>query len=139
MIKQQATVIQVTDETIWLQAERQSTCSQCQIKQGCGTGMLAKHVGKRFSKIAVNKTCETTVGQVVTLAIPEQALLQGAVRMYLLPLALLLLFSMMARAAQLGDAAEVVAGLGGLFAGFVWVKHSLKNKKDGFQAKVVEE
>tara|TARA_R110002111_G_scaffold25053_1_gene55301 strand:+ start:964 stop:1383 length:420 start_codon:yes stop_codon:yes gene_type:complete len=139
MIKQQATVIEVDDETIWLQAERQSTCSQCQVKQGCGTGMLAKHVGKRFSKIAVNKTVETTVGQVVTIAIPEQALLEGAVRMYLLPLALLLLFSIMARAGQLGEAIEIIAGLGGFAGGCIWVKHSLKNKKDDFQAKVVED
>jgi len=139
MIKQRATVIEVTDDTIWLQAERQSTCSQCQIKQGCGTGMLAKHVGKRFSKIAVNKTAETTVGQAITIAIPEQALLQGAVMMYLLPLVLLFFFSITARLAQFGEVVEIIAGLGGLSAGFIWVQHSLKNKKDGFQAKVVEE
>lgn len=139
MIEQQATVIQIEDDTIWLQAERQSTCSQCQIKQGCGTGLLAKHVGKRFSKIAVNKTAETTVGQVVTLAIPEQALLQGAALMYLLPLALLFLFSIVTRAFQLGEGLEILAGLAGLITGFIWVKQHLRNKKDGIQAKVVEE
>jgi sigma-E factor negative regulatory protein RseC len=139
VIEQQATVIQIEDDTIWLQAERQSTCSQCQIKQGCGTGLLAKHVGKRFSKIAVNKTAETTVGQVVTLAIPEQALLQGAALMYLLPLALLFLFSIVTRAFQLGEGLEILAGLAGLITGFIWVKQHLRNKKDGIQAKVVEE
>ena len=139
MIEQQATVIQIEDDTIWLQAERQSTCSQCQIKQGCGTGLLAKHVGKRFSKIAVNKTAETTVGQVVTLAIPEQALLQGAALMYLLPLALLFLFSIVTRTFQLGEGLEILAGLAGLITGFIWVKQHLRNKKDGIQAKVVEE
>jgi sigma-E factor negative regulatory protein RseC len=139
VIEQQATVIQIEDDTIWLQAERQSTCSQCQIKQGCGTGLLAKHVGKRFSKIAVNKTAETTVGQVVTLAIPEQALLQGAALMYLLPLALLFLFSIVTRTFQLGEGLEILAGLAGLITGFIWVKQHLRNKKDGIQAKVVEE
>jgi len=139
MIEQQATVIEVDDDQIWLHAERQSTCSQCQIKQGCGTGLLAKHVGKRFSKIAVNKTAETTVGQVVTLAIPEQILLQGAALMYLFPLVLLLLFSIIARSLELGEVMETIMGLGGLMVGFIWVKHSFKNKRDGLQAKVVEE
>lgn len=139
MIEQQATVIEIDNDTIWLQAQRQSTCSQCQVKQGCGTGLLAKHVGKRFSKIAVNKTTETTVGQVVTLAIPEQALLQGAALMYLLPLALLFLFSIVMRTFQMGEGVEILAGLVGLVVGFIWVKQHLKNKKDGIQAKVVEE
>jgi sigma-E factor negative regulatory protein RseC len=139
VIEQQATVIEIDNDTIWLQAQRQSTCSQCQVKQGCGTGLLAKHVGKRFSKIAVNKTTETTVGQVVTLAIPEQALLQGAALMYLLPLALLFLFSIVMRTFQMGEGVEILAGLVGLVVGFIWVKQHLKNKKDGIQAKVVEE
>jgi len=139
MIEQQATVIDIDDDTIWLQAQRQSTCSQCQVKQGCGTGLLAKHVGKRFSKIAVNKTTETTVGQVVTLAIPEQALLQGAALMYLSPLALLFLFSVVMRTFQMGEELEILAGLVGLVVGFIWVKQRLRNKKDGIQAKVVEE
>ena len=139
MIEQQATVIEIEDDTIWLQAQRHSTCSQCQVKQGCGTGLLAKHVGKRFSKIAVNKTTETTVGQVVTLAIPEQALLQGAALMYLLPLALLFLFSIVMRTFHMGEGVEILAGLVGLVVGFIWVKQHLKNKKDGIQAKVVEE
>ena len=139
MIEQQATVIDIDDDTIWLQSQRQSTCSQCQVKQGCGTGLLAKHVGKRFSKIAVNKTTETTVGQVVTLAIPEQALLQGAALMYLSPLALLFLFSVVMRTFQMGEELEILAGLVGLVVGFIWVKQRLRNKKDGIQAKVVEE
>ena len=93
MIEQQATIIEVDGNTLWLQAERESTCSSCQVKQGCGTGLLAKHVGKKFSKISVHKTTDVALGKVVTLVIPEQALLQGATLMYMLPLTLLFLFS----------------------------------------------
>jgi sigma-E factor negative regulatory protein RseC len=139
MIEQQATVIEIKDDTIWLQAERQSTCGQCQIKQGCGTGLLAKHVGQRFSKIAVNNTTDVSIGQHVTVAIPEQTLLQGAALMYLLPLGLLFMFSMAARALVLGELAEIILGLIGLVLGFIWTKQRLKNNKDGFQASVIEE
>jgi sigma-E factor negative regulatory protein RseC len=139
MIKQKATVIEVKDERVWLQAERQSTCGQCQVKKGCGTGMLAKHVGKRFSTIAVNKTTDISVGQYVTVAIPEQTLLQGAALMYLLPLAMMFLFSMSANALMLGEEIEIIMGLLGLCLGFACTKWHLKNKKDGFQARVIEE
>jgi len=47
MIEQQATIVEVDGDTVWLQAERESTCSNCQVKQGCGTGLLSKHVGKK--------------------------------------------------------------------------------------------
>jgi sigma-E factor negative regulatory protein RseC len=139
MIEQQATVIEIKDDTIWLQAERQSTCSQCQIKQGCGTGLLAKHVGQRFSKITVKKATGVSVGQQVTVEIPEQALLQGAALMYLLPLGLLFVFSMTARAFVLGEAVEIMMGVIGLSIGFICTRQRLKNNKDGFQASVREE
>jgi len=139
MIEQQARVIEIDGDVVWLEAERESTCSNCQVKQGCGTGLLAKHVGKKFSKISVHKTTDATLGEVVTLVIPEEALLQGAALMYLLPLTLLFLFSIITRSFDLGEGAEILAGLTGLVTGFAVVKEKLRNKKDGIQAKVLEE
>ena len=139
MIEQQARVIEIDGDTVWLEAERESTCSDCQVKQGCGTGLLAKHVGKKFSKISVHKTTDTKMGEVVMLVIPEEALLQGAALMYLLPLTLLFLFSIITRSFDLGEGAEILAGLTGLVTGFAVVKENLRNKKDGIQAKVLEE
>jgi len=139
MIEQQATIIEVDGNTVWLQAERESTCSNCQVKQGCGTGLLAKHVGKKFSKISVHKTTDVALGDVVTLVIPEQALLQGAALMYLLPLTLLFLFSIITRSFGLGEGTQILAGLTGLATGFAIVKENLRNKKNGIQAKFLEE
>jgi len=139
MIEQQATIIEVDGNTVWLQAERESTCSNCQVKKGCGTGLLAKHVGKKFSKISVHKTTDVALGEVVTLVIPEQALLQGAALMYLLPLTLLFLFSIISRSFGLGEGTQILAGLAGLATGFAIVKENLRNKKDGIQAKFLEE
>ena len=138
MIEQQAVVTQCDDKTVWLTAQRQSTCSGCQMKQGCGTGLLANHVGKRFSHIAVDKTSDVHVGQQVQLAIPEQALLQGAFLMYMLPLALLFLFSAIAQALNFNESVEIFAGLGGLFIGFYLVRIRMKNRKNNVHASIVE-
>lgn len=139
MIEQPAKVIKFDDNMVWLEAERQSTCSGCKVKQGCGTGMLAKHVGKRFSNIAVMKTSDVEVGEQVHLAIPEETLLQGAFLMYILPLILMFIFAAGAQALHFNEAIEVFSGLSGLLIGFIWVKRHLSNKKDGFQARIVEE
>jgi len=139
MIEQSAKVVKYDDKMVWVEAERQSTCSGCQIKQGCGTGMLAKHVGKRFSSIAVIKTIDVAVGQQVQLAIPEETLLQGAFLMYILPLLLMFVVAAGARALNFNEAIEIFGGLSGLLIGFYWVKLHLTNKKDGFQARIIEE
>lgn len=139
MIEQSAKVVRSDDKMVWLEAERQSTCSGCQVRQGCGTGMLAKHVGKRFSSISVLKTGDVKIGQQVKLAIPEETLLQGAFLMYILPLVLMFVIAAGARALNFNEAIEIFGGLSGLFVGFYWVKLHLANKKDGFQAKIIEE
>ncbi len=139
MIKQQAKVVACDDTTVWLEAERKSTCSGCQMKQGCGTGLLENHVGKRFSQISVQKTADVNIGQEVSIAIPEEALLQGALLMYILPLVLLFSFSALAKVLGFNELVEIIAGISGLLLGFYWVREKLKHQKDGFQARIIED
>lgn len=139
MIEQKATVISRDDHQVWVEAERQSTCGQCQARKGCGTGLLAKHVGQRFSRIAVSTNENLKVGQHVIVSIPEQALLSGAFMMYLLPLLLMFAAATVARMANSGELLEILAGLSGLVAGFYFVKTRLKNKNTGVQVKTIED
>lgn len=139
MIEQKATVISRDAHQVWVEAERQSTCGQCQARKGCGTGLLAKHVGQRFSRIAVSTNENLKVGQHVIVSIPEQALLSGAFMMYLLPLLLMFAAATVARMANSGELLEILAGLSGLVAGFYFVKTRLKNKNTGVQVKTIED
>lgn len=139
MIKQKATVIATDDTTVWLDAERQSTCSQCQVKQGCGTGLLANHVGKRFARISLEKQNDVSVGQQVQLGIPEESLLQGAFMMYIVPLVMLFLFTAIAQILDFSEVMEVLAGISGLIFGFYYVHIRFKKRKTGLQAEIVEE
>ncbi|WP_273152206.1 SoxR reducing system RseC family protein, partial [Methylophaga thiooxydans] len=133
------TVISRDIHQVWVEAERQSTCGQCQARKGCGTGLLAKHVGQRFSRIAVKTSQDLRVGQQVMVTIPEQALLSGAVMMYLLPLLLMFVTAALAHIANSGELVEIIAGLSGLVAGFYFVKSRLKNKNTGVQVKTIED
>lgn len=139
MIEQKATVISRDGKTVWVEAERQSTCGQCQARKGCGTGLLAKHVGQRFSRIAVNTDQELQVGQEVLVAIPEHALLSGAVMMYILPLLLLFVSAVLVRMTGAGELPQILAGLLGLTAGFFWVRHQLKTHNPGVHVQTTED
>ncbi len=139
MIKQKAGVVSVDDNTVWLDVERESTCSSCAVKQGCGTGMLAKHVGQRFSRVAVNKEYEVYAGQQVQLAIAEDRLLHGAFLLYILPLIFMFVSAILARLVMASEIMEVFAGIAGFFIGCYWVRVHLRNSEDGFRARIVEE
>lgn len=139
MIEQKATVISRDGQRVWVEAERQSTCGQCAARKGCGTGLLAKHVGQRFSRIAVDTDEDLQIGQQVMVSIPEQALLSGALMMYLLPLVVMFAAAMLARMSGLGELAEILAGLLGLCAGFFWVKRQIKGRNPGIRVQTTEE
>lgn len=139
MIEQKATVISRDGNIVWVEAERQSTCGQCQARKGCGTGLLAKHVGQRFSRIAVNTEQDLRIGQAVLVSIPEQALLSGAVMMYLLPLLALFGFAMLTRMLGGGELLQIVSGLIGLCAGFLWVRRRVRDNSPGIQVQSTED
>ncbi|WP_417535096.1 SoxR reducing system RseC family protein [Methylophaga sp.] len=139
MIEQKATVASRSGEQVWVEAERQSTCGQCKARKGCGTGLLSKHVGKKFSRIAVKDDGELRVGQQVTVSIPEEALLTGAFMMYMLPLILLFTIAITVRLMGGGELLQIVSGLLGLITGFVWVKHRMSHHDAGINVKPNED
>jgi len=139
MIEQQAKVVACDEQTVLLEAERESTCDGCKLKQGCGTGLLDKHVGQRFSTITVAKTHNVEVGQEVHLGIPEQRLLQGALLMYIVPLLFLFVAAGLAKFFSVNQEIEIIAGISGLLVGFYWIRNILKNKNNAFQAKIIKE
>lgn len=139
MIEQKATVVRSDDSTIWLQAERQSTCDKCQVKKGCGTGLLSEHVGRRFSTIAVPKKHIVEPGQHMNVSIPEEALLHGAFMMYLLPILFMFAGAGLSRLMFANELLEIIGGLAGLMFGFYLVKNRLKNQKIAIETQIIEE
>ncbi len=139
MIKQQAKVISTDENIVWVEAERKSTCSACKARKGCGTGMLSEHVGKRFSRLSVEKTSDVTIGQDIQIAIPEEALLEGAFLMYIVPLMVMFFTAAIAHFLQFNQFLEIIFGLTGLFVGFYWVRKKMRTKTDGYKAQILEE
>ena len=90
MIEETALVLEVRDQQALLQTQRKSACQSCSVKSGCGTSTLAKVVGNRSSQFIVDNTLDLHAGEQVVVAIDENALVQGSLLIYLLPLVFML-------------------------------------------------
>jgi len=90
MVEEKAMVVAIEGTNALLQTQRRSACQSCSVKQGCGTSVLAKVVGRRSSQILVVNTLEASVGDQVMIGINDNALVKGSLLIYALPLILLL-------------------------------------------------
>jgi sigma-E factor negative regulatory protein RseC len=69
-----------------LSCDQQTSCSSCQSKSSCGTGIVSKAVGKKQLHWQLATSKPVKAGDVVEIAFPEKSLLQSAALIYLLPL-----------------------------------------------------
>ena len=96
MIEEQAQVIEVKGNTLFLQAQTQSACGSCAANKGCGTSLLSKVVGRKFSHFQVENSINANVGDTVVVGISEDALLKGSMAMYIIPIMAMLIFAVLA-------------------------------------------
>lgn len=96
MIEEQAQVIDVDGDKLILQAQTQSACGSCSANKGCGTSLLAKVIGRKFTRFQVQNNVNAVVGDTVIVGIPEEALLKGSLVMYALPVMGMLVFALLA-------------------------------------------
>jgi len=98
MIEEQAEVVEVNGDQLILQAQTQTACGSCAASKGCGTSVLAKVVGRKFTRIHADNSINAQVGDTVIVGISEDALLQGSMVMYILPIMGMLIFALLADA-----------------------------------------
>jgi len=130
MIEEQAQVIALENNDVWVETQRRSACGQCAANKGCGTATLAKVLGNKRSRVRTLNPQATpvVVGDAVIIGINEQALVRGSLAVYTVPLLMLFVFGFLGQllSAQLlmanQDILPIVLGLSGLLLGFVWVR-----------------
>ena len=96
MIEEQAQVIEIKGNLLLLQAQTQSACGSCSVSKGCGTSLLAKVVGRKFTHFQAENNINAKVGDTVVVGIAEDALLKGSLMMYILPVLCMLVFALLA-------------------------------------------
>lgn len=148
MIEEKAIVVAIEDEYALVQTQRKSTCQSCSVRSGCGTSVLAKVFGLRVSQIKVCNTLDVKIGDEIVLGINDNALVQGSLLIYALPLVLLLSFSIAgefwARSQNLNtELVSILSALLGFVIAVFITRHSLlksdfKNKMQPLMLRVVQ-
>ena len=96
MIEEKARVIAIENGQLLLEAETRTACNACTARQGCGTSVLSKWIGRRFTRFQAPNTVNARVGDEVVVGLAEGAMLKGSVLVYLLPLLAMIVFALLA-------------------------------------------
>jgi len=123
MIEETAIVIDVKDQQILLETQRKSACQTCSVKSGCGTSTLAKVVGKRSSQFVVDNHLNVQAGDRVIIAIDENALVQGSLLIYLLPLIFMMLAGLLAEYLFANEGLTILSVVVGFLIAMIGVRY----------------
>ena len=105
MIEERARVIAVENDQLLLEAQTRSTCTGCAARQGCGTSVLSRWVGRRFTRFQAPNTVNARVGDEVVVGLAEEAMLHGSLLVYLMPLLAMIVAAVLADSLVAADAA----------------------------------
>lgn len=128
MIKEPARIVAIDSETVWLASDRQSTCQSCQMKQGCGQGIMSelKSEPQLISLTLPRANSSLAVEDEVDIGIKPSSLLMAAGWVYLLPLILMLLSALICEHYWVSSPQQewfsAIAALVGFALGFIIVK-----------------
>jgi sigma-E factor negative regulatory protein RseC len=96
MIEESARVVAIEGSQLVLEAEIRTSCQSCAASKGCGTSVLAEHVGRKMTRFHAENSLNARVGDEVVVGLSEQAMLNGSLLVYLFPLASMILAALLA-------------------------------------------
>lgn len=123
MIEEQARVVSSEPGAAWVETVRRSTCGSCQARAGCGQALLQRlGGGARQGYIRVLSDQPMQVGDQVIIGLPENAVVNASMCMYILPLLGLFSVAFLADRAGLSEPWVILCAFFGLASGFVGVR-----------------
>jgi len=129
MIEETGRIVDVQGTFAWVESERASTCGSCTVNKGCGTGAIAKVLGRRRVRMRVLNRIEARVGDHVVIGVSESGLLRGSLAVYAAPLCGLFAGALTGYLlagryfpAWPADPAAITGALAGFVAGLAWLR-----------------
>jgi sigma-E factor negative regulatory protein RseC len=119
MIEENAVVVAVAPDVVWVETRARSACPSCSSSSACGTSALSGLFRGRTNRIRISDGVGVEVGDSVVIGISEGALTRASLLVYLLPLVLFALCAYAARLADGGEGVSAFAGALGLFFGML--------------------
>lgn len=118
MLEQTAEVVETASNGIWVHAVEPSGCGTCG-GQGCASRRIAQLFQRKPRNFLVDCDLSLSPGDRVVVGIAHGSVLRSALRVYGLPLGLMLAGALLAQALQPGDASALVGLVLGGTAGWL--------------------
>ena len=144
MIEERAVILSLdsetslSDSTATLEIERKIACGLCGQTRGCGNSIWGKLFAHQSTAFKAQNRINAKVGDSVIVGINESALLKSALMLYILPLASMLIGTILATQLQDTNGYAMLGALLGLVLGFAWVKgHTMSSNYFKLQQPVI--
>lgn len=112
MLEQTAEVIKTASDGVWVQAVEPSGCGTCG-GQGCASRRIAEVFQRKPRLFLVDCDLSLSPGDRIVVGIADGSVLKSALRVYGLPLGLMLAGALLAQAVQPGDGPALTGMLAG--------------------------
>ena len=142
MLRETGRVVAIADDAVWVETVRSSACGRCAARAGCGHGAVASS-GSSTGLIRALESSDVAardcaVGDEVAIELPEEAVLQGSLLVYGLPLISGITLALLAQTHS-----EPLAILGfvfGLSAGFAVIRWlpALQHRQEQFEPRLAD-
>ncbi|MFV0477273.1 MAG: SoxR reducing system RseC family protein [Parahaliea sp.] len=136
MLIESGKIVALADQVLWVETLRRSACGSCAVQSACGHGLLNRMGSARRHRVRVLAADididQYQVGDTVEIAISETVFVQASLVVYLLPLLLMLVATLITEAfwPTVETAALIGAG-SGLLAGLLLVRlHAFRYRHD---------
>jgi|TARA_R110000850_G_scaffold68038_12_gene152092 sigma-E factor negative regulatory protein RseC len=132
MIEERALVLEsIFDETDFshkmarVKVQRTNACESCSLKSGCGQSALTKLSSNQCLELDVENNLGANPGDEVLIAIPESGLMSASLRVYFIPLILMVLGAVVGGVIDpLDESWTMILSVVGLIVGFAWARFS---------------
>ena len=110
-----------------VKVQRTSSCESCSLKSGCGQSTLTKMSSNHCLELDVENTFNAKSGDEVLIAIPESGLMTASIRIYFMPLLLMVLGAVIgdlldSQSELMSEFWTMLLALAGLIIGFYWAR-----------------
>jgi sigma-E factor negative regulatory protein RseC len=127
MLIETGRVVAIEPDSLWVETLRKSACGKCSAKAGCGHGLMNTYAGGgklHLVRVLLGdfRADDFNIHDDVDIALDENVLVSGAMLVYLLPLALMAIATVLGNRWGGSDAYAALGALLGLLAGFAVVR-----------------
>lgn len=133
MIEQSAIILSLESQQdshslATIEVVRKTACGLCGKTRGCGNALWGKIFAHKTTSFKAQNAIDAKVGQSVIVGIDEAAVMKSALMLYIVPLVMMILGTILVSRLSTTDIAAIIGAIFGLVVGGIWVKAHIEGR-----------